>query len=125
MQAAFFHHAAGGSVRLHMARGEARDAESLLRESDHRLRRLMEFGLQGLEAFYSGFSAKLEEENLHFADRFRLYVTAGSDYHGSNKLVRLGDTNLDKARAVPDGMIRFFEIIGYRPAQAGVSCSGS
>ena len=81
-----------------------------------RLRRLMEFGLQGLEAFYSGFSAKLEEENLHFADRFRLYVTAGSDYHGSNKLVRLGDTNLDKARAVPDGMIRFFEIIGYRPA---------
>ena len=85
-------------------------------ELERRLRRLMEFGLQGLEAFYSGFSAKLEEENLCFADKFRLYVTAGSDYHGSNKLVRLGDTDLDKVRSVPDGMRRFFERIQYRLA---------
>lgn len=70
---------------------------------DKRLRRLMEFGLKGVEAFYSGFTDKIREELLGFAKRYGLYVTAGSDYHGTNKLIELCDTGLCEAVEWPDG----------------------
>ena len=76
-------------------------------DMDKRLRRLMEFGLKGVEAFYSGFSAKIQNEMLAFAERYGLFVTAGSDYHGENKLVALGDTNLDSVAEFPAGLQRF------------------
>ena len=82
-------------------------------EMDRRLRRLIGYGLQGVEGFYSGFSPKLRSETLFFAEKYNLYVTAGSDYHGSNKLVRLGDTELDKASELPDGMKRFLEDVRF------------
>ena len=78
-------------------------------EMDGRLRRLIGFGLQGVEAFYSGFTGKLIGEMLSFADRYGLMVTAGSDYHGKNKLVQLGDTNLSTTEEYPDGLKRFLE----------------
>ena len=76
-------------------------------EMDSRIRRLMGFGLKGLETFYSGFTDKLRGEILSFADKYGLYVTAGSDYHGTNKIVRLGDTGLDFVTELPEGMQRF------------------
>ena len=76
---------------------------------DARLRRLIGFGLQGVEAFYSGFPDKLIRENISFADRYGLFVTAGSDYHGQNKLIRLGDTNLCPPEEYPDGLKRFLD----------------
>lgn len=78
-------------------------------EMDYRLRRLIGFGLQGIEAFYSGFTPKLQAEALSFAEKYKLYVTAGSDYHGRNKLVTLGDTNFIQGQQMPDGMSRFLE----------------
>ena len=78
-------------------------------EMDARLRRLIEFGLQGVEAFYSGFTDKLIREMLSFAERYGLYVTAGSDYHGKNKLIELGDTNICAPEEYPDGLKRFLE----------------
>ena len=80
-------------------------------DMDRRLRRLMDYGLQGGEAFYSGFTAKLRGEMLSFAERYDLYVTAGSDYHGTNKLVVLGDTGLDSVTEPPKGLQRFLEAI--------------
>ena len=74
-----------------------------------RLTRLMDFGLKGVEAFYSGFSRALQGELLSLAARYDLYVTAGSDYHGTNKIVQLGDTNLDEAADVPNGLLRFLQ----------------
>ena len=82
---------------------------------EHRLRRLMEFGLEGVECFYSGYTPKLREEMLSFAEKFHLYVTAGSDYHGKNKIVKLGDTGFDAASEIPDGMSRFLEKLGEDP----------
>ena len=76
-------------------------------EMDKRLRRLTDFGLQGVEAFYSGFTAKLRAQMLAFAAQYGLYVTAGSDYHGSNKLVSLGDTGLGDPNEWPEGLKRF------------------
>ena len=76
-------------------------------EMDKRLRHLMDFGLQGVEAFYSGFTPRLTGEMLSLAERYGLYVTAGSDYHGSNKLVQLGDTGLGDPDDWPEGLRRF------------------
>ena len=81
-------------------------------ELDHRIRRLMDFGLAGLEAFYSGFSEKLRQETLALAAKYNLYVTAGSDYHGTNKLVTPGSTGLTNTAQFPDGMQRFLRDVG-------------
>ena len=80
-------------------------------DMDRRLRHLISFGLQGVEAFYSAFSPKLTAETLSFARKYNLYVTAGSDYHGKNKLIALGDTNLDEHDEMPDGFSRFLEAV--------------
>ncbi len=78
-------------------------------EMDRRLSRLIGYGLQGVEAFYSGFTKRIRDEMLSFARKYDLYITAGSDYHGANKLVRLGDTRLDEAKEYPPGLCRFME----------------
>ncbi len=80
-------------------------------DMDDRIKRLIGFGLKGVEAFYSGFSLKLQNEILAFAERYGLFVTAGSDYHGKNKLVRLGDTNLTDASAYPNGLCEFVDAV--------------
>ena len=51
---------------------------------------------------------------LSFAEQYGLYITAGSDYHGHNKLVRLGDTNLGGAEDYPEGLRRFLDDIQDR-----------
>ena len=72
-----------------------------------RLVHLTGFGLQGVEAFYSTFSPRMQREMLGFADQFDLFVTAGSDYHGANKLVVLGDTGLADVSEVPERLEQF------------------
>ena len=83
-------------------------------EMDNRLRKLLDFGLQGVEAFYSGFTKRLREEVLSLARRYGLYVTAGSDYHGANTLVRLGDTGLGDPALWPEGLRRFLTVISEK-----------
>lgn len=79
-------------------------------EMDKRLRRLTAYGLKGIEAFYSGFSDKLRQDALSLADRYDLFVTAGSDYHGENKLVKLGDTGLSAEMGQPPRLKDFLKI---------------
>lgn len=87
------------------------DGDDLILGDDleERIRYLMGFGLQGLEAFYSGFTLRLQEEVLGYAEKYGLYVTAGSDYHGAAKMVELGDTNLEDLTQAPVGLWRFLE----------------
>lgn len=80
-------------------------------ELEDRIKRLMEFGIKGVEAFYSGFSPKMTADMLALAERYDLYVTAGSDYHGTNKTVILGDTGLDNFTELPAGMKKFLLLI--------------
>lgn len=80
-------------------------------EMDERLRRLIRCGLKGIEAFYSGFSEKLQKDALSLADQYDLLVTAGSDYHGGNKLVKLGDTGLLSVKEPPQRLGRFLEFV--------------
>ena len=74
---------------------------------NERVRRLMKYGLQGLEAFYSGFPESSRSQVLALSERYGLYITAGSDYHGTNKQVALGNTGLCSSQSLPDGLKRF------------------
>lgn len=79
-------------------------------DMENRLSRLIKYGLRGIEAYYSGFSEKLRNEALSLAEKYDLLVTAGSDYHGENKLVKLGDTGLCGETEYPGRLRRFLEI---------------
>ena len=47
---------------------------------------------------------------LNFAEKYDLLVTAGSDYHGKNKMINIGDNNLGlPPEEYPDGLKRFIE----------------
>ena len=96
----------GIPVLAHPSYGDGDDL-ILGEEMDQRLRRLMDFGLEGVEAYYSGFSPKIQGEVLGFAEKYDLYVTAGSDYHGGNKMIELGWTNLEDGADAPAGLKRF------------------
>ena len=76
-------------------------------DMDKRLNKLKGFGLMGVEAFYSGFTTKLTEELLGFAEKYDFYVTAGSDYHGRNKTNEMGRTHLERMETWPKGLSRF------------------
>lgn len=80
-------------------------------EMEARVIKLKEMGLMGLEAFYSGFTDKLQSAILSLAEKYQLYVTAGSDYHGHNKLVQLLDTNLEDANDAPKAFWDFIEAV--------------
>lgn len=83
----------------------------LWKELDARIQKLMGYGLLGVEAFYSGFTKKLRNEVLALAEKYDLYVTAGSDYHGSNKLIPLGDTGLNGTTEIPARLTAFLQAI--------------
>ena len=106
---------AGGGIPVlaHPSYGSG-DQLILGKDMDDRIRRLMDFGLQGIEAFYSGFTQKISNEVLSFAEKYDLYVTAGSDYHGLNKLVPLGDTGLFSNSEYPEGLKKFLEELDNR-----------
>ena len=83
-------------------------------ELDERVRRLVGFGIRGLEAYYSGFPEKMKDSVIRLAEKYGLYVTAGSDYHGSNKLVQLGDTNLERVEDAAPSLRAFLETVSDR-----------
>lgn len=83
-------------------------------EMDERIRRLVGFGLQGVEAYYSGFAPKITGELLGFAEKYWLYVTAGSDYHGTNKLVKIGQTHVEDVLEAHEGLRRFLTAVSEK-----------
>lgn len=98
----------GIPVLAHPAYGDG-DELILGEELEERVERLVSFGLQGMEGFYSGFTPKIRREVIDIAERNDLYITAGSDYHGTNKMVILGDTGLDAVETLPEGLLRFIK----------------
>ena len=81
-------------------------------ELEERVIRLREMGLKGLEGFYSKYDDSMREEVQGLAAKYQMYVTVGSDYHGTIKTVSLGDTGFDSGKEIPEGMRRFFADIG-------------
>ena len=91
------------------------------KDMEDRLKRLMDLGLQGVEAYYSQFTEDLVEELKALAVRYDLYVTAGSDYHGKNKKNALGYTRLSAVSEGPAGLRRFLDrVLGSGQNGSGI-----
>lgn len=75
-----------------------------------RVQRLKEAGLMGLECFYSAYSPEQQKIMLDLALNYDLLVTAGSDYHGTNKSVKIGEINTGNAKWLQS----FFDTISDR-----------
>ena len=65
------------------------------------VRQMVEVGLDGLEVYYpyasearGGAADELIPRFAGIAERFGLFATGGSDYHGENKEIRLGEAGL-------------------------------
>ncbi|MBR4254298.1 MAG: PHP domain-containing protein [Lentisphaeria bacterium] len=91
-------HEAGGLAiwahPLHAARG----ARAALRKIGMRL---ANYGLDGLECYYSMFTDQQQADVLEFARARSLLVSGGSDYHGaSHPQVKMG-TGIDGNLAIP------------------------
>lgn len=88
--------AAGGiPVYAHPIGGE-REKRLIQAELEPRVEALMSVGLRGLECYYSRYSHKDEEMLLSLCERYSLLFSAGSDYHGRNKTVKLGRLCADR-----------------------------
>jgi hypothetical protein len=62
---------------------------------DEFIPRFVEFGLQGLEVYYSEHSQSMVNFYLDLAKKFNLLVTGGSDFHGQVKPdVKMGDIKI-------------------------------
>lgn len=77
-----------------LAHGILADGTKNLTEEqiEERVKRLKEYGLMGLECYYSSYTDEQTKIMLLLAHKYNLMVTAGSDYHGKNKTVVLGDS---------------------------------
>ena len=79
---------------------------------DERVKRLKDHGLMGIEGYYSRYQKEDEQEVLGLADKYDLYVTAGSDYHGRNKKnVALKSHHLQRVSDGDPRLHRFLELI--------------
>lgn len=59
---------------------------------------LKQFGLSGLECFYSLYNKEQIDKLLDIAENLGLLITAGSDYHGKNKPVKLAERTIDGSK---------------------------
>lgn len=88
------HDAGGISVYAHPLGGE-RERRLTPCEVLKRILALKSLGIDGLEAVYSRYNKEERELLMGIARELSLTVSAGSDYHGENKTVRLGELSSD------------------------------
>lgn len=79
-------HPLGGEGEVHLKKDEFLP----------RLKTMIQCGIQGLECYYSRYSQNEIEFLVDCARKNNLFISGGSDYHGSNKDVTLGQLNSDK-----------------------------
>ncbi len=91
---ALIREAGGVAVLAHPAQCRLDDAEL-----DELVARLKRFGLWGIEAVYGANSPETTFRHLALAQRFGLYATAGSDFHGT------GDHSADIGMAVSEDFL--------------------
>ena len=84
----------GVSVYAHPLGGE-REVRLTPCEVKERILTLKEQGVDGIEAIYSRYDGDDEQLLLSIARELSMLVSAGSDYHGENKTVRLGELSSD------------------------------
>ena len=101
----------GIPVLAHPLGGEG---EQELPESAFRvvLNELVSYGLRGLECWYSKYKSLKCEWLSKQAQRRGLFISGGSDYHGTNKTVRLGMLNAENRPVSPEQLTILRQIQG-------------
>ena len=87
-------------------------------DMDRRISRLKDMGIEGVEAYYSTFTEDLVHEMTILADKYKLFVTAGSDYHGTNKDIKLGYNRLKSVSEGHHGVSDFIDAVSDRIVKA-------
>ena len=62
------------------------------------LNELISYGLKGLECYYSKYEIKRCEWLSSIAEKYSLFVSGGSDYHGAHKNIPLGKLNAENIK---------------------------
>lgn len=62
-------------------------------EVETKLKDLISYGIKGVECYYSRYNIEEVEFLKSTAKKHGLFISGGSDYHGSNKTVKLGELN--------------------------------
>ena len=89
--------AGGIPVYAHSLGGEC-DARLSYGEAKRRIALMKDMGVMGLECYYSRYSSEDERFLLSVAEELGLLVSGGSDFHGKNKTVVLGELSREGAR---------------------------
>ena len=84
--------AGGIAIWAHPIGGEG-EKRLTWEEFERQLTYLTAAGLQGLECHYSRYSADEESRLLSYAKTYGLWISGGSDYHGTNKNIPLAALN--------------------------------
>lgn len=86
--------AGGVAVWAHPLGGEG---ETLLPQAEflNRLQELVNFGIGGLECYYSRYTNEQAQFLSETAQANNLLISGGSDYHGTNKTITLGELGAD------------------------------
>lgn len=83
---AIWAHPLGGENEIHMSRDEL----------EEKLGVLQDIGIEGLECFYSRYDEDEIAMLLDIAESRGLLVSGGSDFHGKNKNVEIGELGVSK-----------------------------
>ena len=67
--------------------------------------RLVSHGIKGMECYYSRYNEEEIAFLLQQANELSLAVSGGSDYHGENKTVMLGELGIGKTKTVTEDML--------------------
>ena len=59
---------------------------------------MKEFGLSGLECYYSLYTKEEIDKLIEIANKLDLFITVGSDYHGENKVVKIAEVSSDGSK---------------------------
>ena len=94
-------HPLGGEGEEHLSEEEFRSLAE----------RLVSQGICGMECYYSRYNEDEVAFLLQQSTEFRLAVSGGSDYHGENKTVLLGELCAGKTRTVTADMLSVLHLL--------------
>lgn len=102
--------AGGLPVWAHPLGGEG-EAHISAEEFYKRFEIMKKIGIQGLECHYSRYSSEEAEFLVKVAKENNLFITGGSDYHGTNKDIPLAKLNIDNKPVLYRGLTILDKII--------------
>lgn len=101
---ALIHEAGGIAVWAHPLRPPSTRLRAPMDEIvEQQIANWKSWGLDGMEVFYGDYEPSEAQWSHEMARKYELIGTGGSDFHGANKTMRLGEVN-DGAR-VPDEVL--------------------